>query len=534
IILAALLLGEQAALIFGALSALAILALFLLAAGDSLVEENIGQLVTVVTTLGLTTVLLRFALKSIKDGLADSRRNEQALAESNRQLLASREALQAQVAERDVLANALRQKTTQLEHLLQAARQLTSSLNTKEVLSRIAATATDLLNTEGCAIYMLEPDKQTLTPVVSIDREYAEEILAATIRVDNSFTGQAVTARRGMIFNETDSDPSGFQVPGTPEETDERVIAAPFMIEDTVLGAICLSRVGPWFTGEDLALVETFAAYASTALKNAQMYQALQQEVEERKKARRALQAAHNELEQRVEERTRALLLANAQLSDEVQERKRAEEKIQASLQEKVVLLQEIHHRVKNNLQIISSLLHLQSTTVTDPQTLAVLQESQHRVRSMALIHEKLYQSTNLARIDFADYVKNLTRYLLRSYRAGQGTINLEYKLEPVEVGIDAAVPCGLIVNELFTNALKHAFPDGRGGKICIKLCNVDDEHIQLEISDSGVGIPDSVDVENSPSLGLLLVNSLVNQLNGSLTLNRANGAEFLLNLKVK
>lgn len=214
----------------------------------------------------------------------------------------------------------------------------------------------------------------------------------------------------------------------------------------------------------------------------------------------------------------------------DIGERKQMEEQLKASLQEKEALLKEIHHRVKNNLQIISSLLNLQSDVVVDVQSRDVLRDSQHRVRSMALIHEKLYQSSNLARIDFGDYVEKLATYLVQAYRAQAHGVRLQVDVKPVYLDVDTAVPCGLILNELIANALKHGFVNGRSGQIHISLHPTDDQII-LEIADDGVGIPPEINIRQSRSLGLQLVNTLVNQINGQITLNRENGTAFILTL---
>ena len=251
-------------------------------------------------------------------------------------------------------------------------------------------------------------------------------------------------------------------------------------------------------------------------------------------------------LEQRVDDRTAELRMANEKLQREITERKRAEEQIQASLKEKEVLLQEIHHRVKNNLQVISSLLNLQSGYVDDPQSVAILQDSQNRIRSMALVHEKLYQSQDLARIDFAEYIRNLATYLLRAYNAHAQDVTLDIQIDDIFLGIDTAVPCGLMLNELISNALKHAFPNGRKGEIRIALRAGDgaradgegaradgegaradgDGTLTLTVSDSGVGLPEGFDFQDTPSLGLRLVNSLVHQLDGRIEVHNHSGIQ--------
>jgi len=210
----------------------------------------------------------------------------------------------------------------------------------------------------------------------------------------------------------------------------------------------------------------------------------------------------------------------------DITERKRAEDKIKASLKEKEVLLKEISHRVKNNLQLISSLLRHQSATIEDEQVLQVFRESQDRVRSIALIHEKLYQSTDLARIDFADYIRSLTSSLFLSYGASSEAIQLKIQAEDVFLGVDSAIPCALIINELVSNSLQHAFPDGREGEFCIEL-RLEQDQTVLMVSDNGVGFPEDLDFRTTETLGLELVRTLVDQLEGSIELDRSGGTAF-------
>jgi two-component system, sensor histidine kinase PdtaS len=211
----------------------------------------------------------------------------------------------------------------------------------------------------------------------------------------------------------------------------------------------------------------------------------------------------------------------------DITERKREEEKIKSSLREKEVLLKEIHHRVKNNLQIISSLLNLQSAHIRDPRALEVFKEGQGRVRSMALIHEKLYQSDDLARVDFSEYISNLAAYLFRSYEVNAGGVRLNVEAEDVLLGVDTAIPCGLIINELVSNSLKHGFPGGKGGSIHITLRPEGPERLKLCVADDGVGLPPGFDVRDTPSLGLQLVNTLARQLGGAVEVGGSAGAEF-------
>lgn len=233
------------------------------------------------------------------------------------------------------------------------------------------------------------------------------------------------------------------------------------------------------------------------------------------------------EINRRVELRQAAQKLTNINhtLRLEIEERQQVQTQLAASLDEKEVLLKEVHHRVKNNLQVISSMLNLQSSTVSNEAALGVFQDSQNRVRSMALIHEKLYQSGSLAQIDFCDYVTNLVDYFQRSYQSPG--IRIKVDDDPIYLGIDTAVPCGLILNELVSNALKHAFPKGQTGNIVVELGYYQEREISLRVSDNGIGLPPDLDYSQTTSLGLQLVNSLVAQINGRLQLESTIGTAF-------
>jgi PAS domain S-box-containing protein len=207
--------------------------------------------------------------------------------------------------------------------------------------------------------------------------------------------------------------------------------------------------------------------------------------------------------------------------------RKEAEEKLQASLAEKEVLLKEIHHRVKNNLQVISSLLFLQSRMASDPHIVDVFLDSQNRVRSMALIHEQLYRSTDFGRIDFDHYLRSLTTSIARGLRRDAAPITLRREAPEVFLSIDMAIPCGLLINELVTNAFKHAFPDGRAGTVEVLMKNCDNGTVALTVTDDGIGLSETVNPETAESLGLKLVQMLSSQLGGTIEVNRSPGTTF-------
>jgi PAS domain S-box-containing protein len=217
---------------------------------------------------------------------------------------------------------------------------------------------------------------------------------------------------------------------------------------------------------------------------------------------------------------------------NDITARKEAEGQVAASLREKEVLLKEIHHRVKNNMQIVSSLLNLQLDYQPDEKARAMFRELQGRIASMALVHEKLYRSSDLAEIDFADYLRDLTENLLGIMGARARNIAIQLETPELRLGIDTAIPCGLIINELVSNAYKHAFPLGGPGRITIAFARLDDGRLHLTVSDDGCGIPRDLDLRQTKSLGLKLVYTMVQQLHGSLDVSAGPGTRFILHLQ--
>ncbi|MDO9549916.1 MAG: PAS domain S-box protein [Methanoregula sp.] len=238
-------------------------------------------------------------------------------------------------------------------------------------------------------------------------------------------------------------------------------------------------------------------------------------------------------LEQRVKDRTEALSKANDALEKENTQRLVTEEKLQKSYDEKVLLLKEIHHRVKNNLQIIASLLNLQSRYITDEPTLAAIRESQNRVKAMALVHEKLYRAEDIAHISLHEYIRFLGTGLYQFYDAKARGIRFRLEISDVNVDIDAAIPIGLIINELISNSLKYAFPEERTGEVFISV-KKEGHALFIQYQDTGIGIPADMDWKNAPSLGLRLVTTLVDQMDGTVELDRRNGTLFTIVLHEK
>jgi PAS domain S-box-containing protein len=380
--------------------------------------------------------------------------------------------------------------------LREAGLVISSALDPETVLSRIAEQMGRAIDATSAYISSYEPETMRASVLAeyigpqACPRERTSD-LGATYVEDAEIEWLEIMQAGQYDISHIDSPGlTGFERAHMQQYGAKTILYIPLRVKRQLIGYVELweSRRRREFTPEEIALCQGIAQQAAIALENAQLY---------------------------------------GQAQQEIAERKRMEEQIKASLEEKEVLLKEIHHRVKNNLQVISSLLYLQSKNLKDKQTLEMFQESHNRVRSMALIHERLYQSQDLARIDFAEYVRSLANYLFRSYGVNTGVIQLKINMDDVSLGIDTAIPCGLIINELVSNSLKHAFPDGGGGKVRIEL-RADDGQFTLMVSDDGVGLPEDLDFRNAQSLGLQLVNNLsVAQLEGTIELDRCGGTAF-------
>ncbi|MDL1898586.1 GAF domain-containing protein, partial [Anaerolineae bacterium CFX7] len=370
------------------------------------------------------------------------------------------------------------------------SQAVTSELDLASLLNIIGEQVRQIFDVQSTYIALYDRAHETIALPYFVNDN--KRVQVEPIRFGEGLTSQIIRTRQPLVLNETLDDTMaqlGAKVFGAPAQA---YLGVPILVGDEVTGVISIQSAvrGHTFGEGNVRLLETIAAAVGAAIQNAQLYGAMEQEV---------------------------------------QERKRAEEEIKLSLKEKEVLLKEIHHRVKNNLQIITSLLNLQSAQIKDPETLAMFRESQARVRSMALIHEKLYQSKDLARIDFSGYVRELMVYLFRSYTVSPDQIQTEFEMGEIYLGIDTAIPCGLIISELVTNAMKYAFPNGRRGRLAIALHPRDDGNLVLRIADNGVGFPDDFDWRESDSLGLQLVSTLTSQLHGKMEVSGRDGACFTL-----
>jgi PAS domain S-box-containing protein len=218
----------------------------------------------------------------------------------------------------------------------------------------------------------------------------------------------------------------------------------------------------------------------------------------------------------------------------DITDRKKATEKIKTALKEKEILLQELHHRVKNNMQVISGLIELQSLQLDDEAAREIFNETRDRVSSMALIHENLYKASDLGNINFEEYIKTLTKHLFHSYNVDFDVVQLKIDVKDVFLDVQVGIPCGLIINELVSNVLKHAFPKDKIGEIEVSLLPAGDGRYTLIVKDTGIGFPKKLDFRKTKSLGMQLVTMLVDQLEGTIELNREHGTEFIISFPEK
>ncbi len=238
------------------------------------------------------------------------------------------------------------------------------------------------------------------------------------------------------------------------------------------------------------------------------------------------LEDANSLLEKRVEERTK-------NLKKEIEKRIITEAELKNSLDEKTTLLKEIHHRVKNNMQIISSLLELQSSKITDPDAINQYHNFQKRIRSMALVHEKMYRTGNLSKIPFDDYIQELIKEIANSLIFEAISITFTSTMKELCLNLEQAIPCGLILNELINNSIKHAFSDSKEGKIEVSV-NSDDNKIRICVADNGKGFNSDLKTSKTASLGMMLIQSLSDQIQGEYMFNTTNGTEFILTFPIE
>ncbi len=298
-------------------------------------------------------------------------------------------------------------------------------------------------------------------------------------------------------------------------------LSVPAIIGGKLVGQLALANPEREYTDRDLKIVKRLTDIYAIALHRA--------------RAEDELHKHRSQLEDLVRERTADLLGTNERLEKEIAERRRAEEQIKASLREKEVLLREIHHRVKNNLQLVSSLLDMTSMRTRNAEAISLLNDTRAKIYSIALIHMQLYESDRFDRIGMEEHLGQLVRYLTQVYSSSAGRIRLEVAPSDVFLTVNQAIPCALVLNELMSNAFKHAFKDGAPGVIRVTITmNDDNSGVHMSVRDNGVGIPEDVDFDSTDTLGLQLVKTLVElQLKGSVKLLRDTGTELLIEFKL-
>lgn len=395
-------------------------------------------------------------------------------------------------------ARELRAVNQQLAALVELGQQLAAERAPLRILDTVCHAARDIIGAQYAGAGVLTDDGETLLPLCfsGLDPETVARIGPAMPRqgmLDRLLT-EGCPIRVGDVSADWHTlglpspHPPIYSFGGTP-------ITSPTQRYGVLYVANKLG--GGEFDAEDMDVLGTIAAQVGVAYENARRYHELQH--------------------------------YTTRLEQEVGERQRAEEQVRGALREKEVLLQEIHHRVKNNLQIVSSLLSLQSRYVQDPRARELFKDGQHRIKSMALVHQQLYQSQDLSGINFGAYIQHLAADLFRSYGIAASHIHLQTALAEVSLGIDRAIPCGLILQELLSNCLKHAFPANATGEVSIELESDGNRRVTLRVRDTGVGLPAGIDLQNPDTLGLQLVGALVDQLEGTLDVGRSPGATFTL-----
>jgi two-component sensor histidine kinase len=402
----------------------------------------------------------------------------------------------------------LRRQISQLEHenrellsVQSAIAMIASSLDLQFVFENVTWELARLLKVERCVIYDSSPEHSVMQRVAKYDSQGAllsagsfdlTEFPSRQRALAEKFTWQSVADAP-----ELDRSEKAYMV----NAGIKTILLLPLVFQERVVGLIEVSdcREQRVFSDREISLAQMLSTQIAAGIENARLYRRSEEEI-----ARRL----------------------------------EVEEQLRKSLGEKEILLKEIHHRVKNNLQTVSSILNLQSRSISDPSVVAVFRDSQARVRTMAMIHEKLYRSDDLNRINFAEYGHSLATYLVRSYQVPSRPVFLKMEPSDVRLSIDSAVPCGLIINELVTNSLKYAFPPddpellarpakGQKNEIHIALAPTQGQQLCLTVSDNGIGFPDAIDFRETSSLGLRLVTTLTDQLAGTIDLSNRGGTCF-------
>ncbi len=400
------------------------------------------------------------------------------------------------ITERRTADEELQLRNRELQLLNYASQALSSSLDLDEVLYTVLEEVRRLLDVAASSIWLLDAAMNELICQHATGTQ-RNIVLGWRLALGRGIAGWVAQHGKSINVEDTRQDNRHFKnvdrITGLELRSN---LSVPLKVKDRIIGVLqVMDSSANRFDETHINLLETLALSAAISIENARLYREAQQEIAERKRVEKSL--------------------------------RESEEKIKSSLEEKELLLKEIHHRVKNNMQIISSLLNLQSRHISDEAARSLFQDSQNRIHSIALVHEKLYQSGDLARINFNEYIQSLTRHLFRSYKVNPKLIAMTTNIRDIFLTVDIAMPCSLIISELVSNALKYAFPDERQGEVQIDFTMRDDGWYSMTIRDNGIGLPDSIDIEKTETLGMQLLNTLSRQLRGEFSFSRAEGTSF-------
>lgn len=458
--------------------------------------------------------LLEIVATSIEAAINNARRAEA--------LKKSREALREN--------NVKLRRKNRFEKVINAVtRSVHQSLEVSEVFENaVDAIYNEVGEAQHVLIYMVESsaaDDKSPHAVMKAQRGHPDSFIDLVKRIPYPLGATWKTIMDGKTRFVSDGDLDPHLGKAGREYGARSYVSVPIKLENDTVGCIHIhSFKKNAFKKDHLKLLDSVVGQLETAINNARKTEALRRSEE-------ALRKTRDELEGRVRERTSELQKSNTLLIKEILERRYVENELKLSLAEKDVLLKEIHHRVKNNLQIISSLLNLQSRKLKDEKALASFVESNNRIRSIATLHEQLYRSKDLSRIDFSAHMRNMTNHLLRSYGIGSDQIRMVVDSEQIYLDINTAIPLGLVVNELVSNAIKHGFDGRTNGEIRIEFRRTYDKYT-LSVSNDGIKLPADFDIAGSTTLGLELVSSLSKQLKGAITMSSGDVTEFRLEFK--
>jgi len=402
---------------------------------------------------------------------------------------------------------------TKYEKLINKISQVIHrSINLRDILDNtVEAIINSIDVVDKVSIYLVEGQEALIKAYRGAPNWYIEK--TGRIPSGTGCTWNTIESGKINYCNDTDIDnaigPAGILL-GI-----KSYVSIPIKFNNKIIGVINVASFRKnVFKEEDISLLSLVSDQVSMVMENGRQAEEFQQ--------------TYDILEERVKERTLELLKSNALLREEIEKRIRAEAEIKKSLQEKEILLKEVQHRVKNNLQVISSMLDLQTDYVKDKSVSKLFIEAQKRVKSMALVHEQMYQSEVLTDLDFTQYIENLGDYLFKIYGVNTKRISMSINIKEANIDFNRAILLGLIINELISNSLKYAFPKGSSGTTTVKL-DTENKDFILTASDNGIGLPKNFRLRQTKSLGLQLVQALTNQLKGSIRIDRRKGTKFTI-----